>query len=56
MPENLLQRGSIRKHFSGVAKGIERLQKNAVDWLRFSDFDQSKPNDRIFFIKIEDYN
>ena len=38
MPGKLLQRGSSTKHFLRVTKGIERLQQNAADRLRFSDF------------------
>ena len=55
-PENLLQRDSSTKHFLGVAKGIKRLQQKAFDRLRFSTTTQSKPNDRIFITKIENFN
>ena len=42
MPEKLLQKGSSTKHFLRVTKGIEHLQQNAVDRLRFSDFDSEQ--------------
>ena len=37
------------KFFLEVAKGIERLQQNALAKLRFSDSAQGKSSNRVFF-------
>ena len=51
-----IKRDCSPKHFLEVTKGIERLQQNAIDKLRFLDPTQSKSSDRVFFTKIEDHN